>query len=243
MLEIFQLAAVGVRQTGKAPECHPQRQIRSLDMRGGNVAGIGSAIFDAWDGSGYPACGTVPFRASDVMTGKQFDEHDVISASSEVFLNCRNVPAKPVSRKLKTSVNSFAEIAHESIGTHSFTLPDMKTENHFRDAIECDPHVLISPFRRRVHRQSALMAAYKAPNFIRLYKLRANAANLRIPELAAVRASSFKNAEDRGFVQSCGYWANSGRSCFLVVRERKQIFKPSGTLIDATTFTITGTRF
>src|SRR5205807_1122557 len=154
---------------------------------------IRSAVFDAWDRPGNPARCTVPFGARNVMAGKQFDEHGVISPSSEVFLNRRNVPAQPVSRKLKTSINSFAEIAHEFIGAHSFALSDMKAENHFRNAIEGDPYILISPLRRRIHRQPALMAANKTPNLICLHKLCADTANLRIPQLAAVRASSLKN--------------------------------------------------
>src|SRR6266550_3545397 len=190
-------------------------------MRCADVTGIGSAIFDAWDRPGNPTRCPIPFGASDVMTRKQFDEHGVIGTSGEVLLNRRNVPAQPVSRKLETSINSFAEIAHESIGAHSFTLPDMKTENHFRDAIECNPHVLISPLRRRVHRQPALMAANKTPNFIRLYKLRANAANLRIPQLAAVPASGFKDAEDRGFVHSAK--SGNGANAHSLKHERKHL--------------------
>ena len=78
------------------------------------------------------------------MTVKQLDEHGIIGASGKVLLDRRDVPAQAIGRKLKSSINSFAQIAHEFIGTHSFSLPNIETENHFRDTIERDPHILIS---------------------------------------------------------------------------------------------------
>src|SRR5207245_3239323 len=150
VFQIFQFATMSVRQTSETSKRHPKCQVAALDMRSRNVTGIGSAIFDAWDRSGNPACGTVPLRASDVMTGKQFNEHGVIGTSGEVFLNRRDVPAQSISRKLESALNSFAEVAHKFIGTHGLSFPDLKAENHFRNAIEGDPHVLISPLPRPI---------------------------------------------------------------------------------------------
>jgi hypothetical protein len=155
MFQVLQFSAVGIGQASKTPELASQGQVAAFDMACRDVAQIRSAVFDAWDRSGNPACGTVPLRASNIVTRKQFDKHGVIGASGKVFLNRRNVPAQPVSRELETSINSFAQIAHEFIGAHSFTLPYMKPENHFRNAIQRNPHVLIAPLRRCVNRKLA----------------------------------------------------------------------------------------
>src|SRR6266705_3779849 len=93
MFQVLQFPAMSIGEASKTPELASQGQVGTFDMRRGNVTRIGSAVFDAWDRSRNPACGTVPLRATDVMAGKQFDEHRVIGTSSEVFLNRRHVPA------------------------------------------------------------------------------------------------------------------------------------------------------
>src|SRR2546425_1999644 len=98
MFQVLQLPAVSVGQARKPPKLASQGQIAPLDVRSRDVAGIGPPVFDAWDGSDYPARGSVPFGASDIVTRKQFDELGIICTTRKMFLDSGNVPAQPIRR-------------------------------------------------------------------------------------------------------------------------------------------------
>jgi len=90
----------------------------------------------AWDSPGNPTCGTVPFRSSYVVAAVKLDELCEVAVSAQVLIYSRNVPAQPVSRKLKPSFNALAEIAHKRICASRFPPTHIEGNNQFGYAVE-----------------------------------------------------------------------------------------------------------
>lgn len=201
MFQVLQSPAVSIRQTSESPKLHPECQIAALDMRSRYVARIGPSVLDAWDGSRYPARGTIPFRPGRIRTGIQFDELRVIDIPAKVLIHGRDVPAQPVRCKLEPSLNSLAQVLDERLRVRAFTSADVEREHHLGNAVERKPDVLISPLRRCARAKPSLMAAAERPNLIGLNKLSAEPAHLAIPESTAVLSGSFKQRENCSFMQ------------------------------------------
>jgi hypothetical protein len=90
-----------------------------------NVPRIRSAILDAWDSSGYPPRGTVPFRPGNVVAAVHLDKLRVVHVSTKVFIYSGNVPAQAISRKLESSLDTSSQIADECVGACAFAFADV----------------------------------------------------------------------------------------------------------------------
>ena len=200
MFQILQFAAVGVRQTAESLEVNPETKVCPLYVRSRDVARIGASIVDAWDGPYYPTRSTVPFRPGNVMARIQFDQLREIAVRAKVLIHGRDVPAQPVCRKLKTSLNPLAQVFNERLRVRAFASANVEREHQFGNAVERKPSVLISPLCRIAGFKPSLMATYESPNFVRLNELGAESSHLTIPESTAVLTSRFEQGKNRVFV-------------------------------------------
>jgi hypothetical protein len=104
--QVLQFSTVRVRQATKPLEMDTERKVSSLNVRRRNIARVRPSILDNWDSSRYPARGTVPFGASNIVARIQLDKLRVIGASCKVLLNRRGIPTQPIRAQLESSVYS-----------------------------------------------------------------------------------------------------------------------------------------
>src|SRR5882724_6217231 len=120
MFQVFQLSTMSIGQASKSPELTSQGQIAGLDVAGADITRVRPSVLDDWDRSGNPACGPVPFGASNIMAAVNLDELRVVYPPREMFFHRRHVPAQPVCRELKSTFNSFAQVLDESMCVRTF---------------------------------------------------------------------------------------------------------------------------
>lgn len=199
--QVFERFAESEARSREAAKMRANAQVSAFNVARADMREI--RMTADWDrNGGFYADSVVPLRASDVGLSINLDELREVHVRSERFLDCRNVPAKPVRRDLIASSGSLSQIADKFTGARRDALADVIGENHFRLSINRHPDVLIAPFFRSFVKEVLFLRVNESPKFIGLDKSRSDIADASIENLPALFSNGEKQGKNRGFVNA-----------------------------------------
>jgi hypothetical protein len=199
--QMFERLTESETQPRKTPQMRPHAQVRPLDVARADSFDLRVSADAYWDGRRHFR-GVVPLRAFTVSRSVELEQLGEVDVRSEVFLDGRDVAAKPIRRDLESSRDALAQILDELIGADTFALCDQIRQDHFCFAVNCHPDVLVAPLFRTVAVQMGFLGVNEGPEFVRLHEARKN-----IPHAGIEKASGFltdreKQGQNRALVDA-----------------------------------------
>lgn len=200
-LEVFQGLAESERQPREAPKVSPHAQVGAFDMAGRNAERVGVSADGCWD-SRNDVRRVVPLRPLGIGSAVHLNQLGEVHVRTEVFLDGRNVALESVRRDLESAHHAPAKIAHELVGACRVTFRSQIGQNKFRVAVDCHPHVSVSPLRRVSVAEMRFFGVNERPEFIGLDETRTHSAHAPVEKRTAVFPDRKQKREDRPLMRA-----------------------------------------
>jgi hypothetical protein len=195
VLQILDLFAESVGQSGEAAHLHSHREILAFRVTRGHIRRVRVARHPKRSASGTHRRAVMVFYAR--WTAVHLDQHRIVNLSAEGILNGRQIRLVAVSGELYASEQPTLEIVDEVIRRARIPRSDKPTRNEFRVRVDCRPrpHAAVTEFVNFIVWQVRVFGVTEAPNFIALDSRACQVAQVFILILSA-RAASFDQELD-----------------------------------------------